>query len=122
IGALTAIHEAGYEIVEIIGTSGGSIIAAMFACGMSLPDMEKLALTKDWSEMMRWSPFAIANHGFCNGNALHKFLQDNTGGKKFKDLLIDLTVVASDIAQEKPLIFSKSTTPDVEIALACRAS
>ena len=36
LGALQAISDAGFEIVQIAGASGGSIVAALFASGMSL--------------------------------------------------------------------------------------
>ncbi|NKI68981.1 exotoxin [Collimonas pratensis] len=122
VGALTAIRDAGYEIVEIIGTSGGSIVAAMYASGMSVEAMKKLTFERDWSSMMNWSPFAVFNNGFCNGKNLLKFLEENTGGKTFGDLPVDLSVVASDVAHQRPIIFSKKMTPKVKVSFACRAS
>lgn len=122
VGALTAIRDAGYEIVEIIGTSGGSIVAGMLASGMSVDTMKTLSFEKDWTSMMNYSPLAIFNNGFCSGANLYQFLKENTGGKTFGDLAIDLSVVASDVAHQMPIIFSKDLTPDVEVAFACRAS
>lgn len=49
LGALQAIVDAGYEVVELAGTSGGSIVSAMFAGGMKLADMHELCMQMDWS-------------------------------------------------------------------------
>ncbi|MGB8422165.1 patatin-like phospholipase family protein [Paraburkholderia sp.] len=123
LGALMAISDAGYEVVQIAGTSGGSIVAALFACGMSVADMRTLCMTMDWSPMMSFSPISlITRQSFCSGSTLLDFLTKQTGGKTFADLSIDLQVVASDLLTEKEFTFSKATTPTAPVALAARAS
>lgn len=123
LGALQAIEDAGYEVIELAGTSGGSIVASLYASGMSLADLKQLCMTMDWSPMMSFSPWAlIAKQSFCSGNTLLDFLHKQTGGKTFKDLSIDLKVIASDLLTEKEFVFSRAMTPDAPIALAARAS
>lgn len=123
LGALQAITDAGYEIVQLAGTSGGSIVASLFASGVSLADLRQLCMTLDWSPMMSFSPLAlITKQSLCTGNALLQFLTKLSGGKKFADLAIDLQVVASDLLTEKEFTFSKATSPDAPVALAARAS
>lgn len=123
IGALQAITDAGYEIVELAGTSGGSIVSALYACGMSLSVMHDLALKMDWSSMMAMSPLSVLRfHGWCSGNNLFDFLRMNTHMKTFADLGIDLTIVASDISNEVPFLFSNKLTPTTPVALAARSS
>jgi NTE family protein len=123
IGALQAIHDAGYEVIELAGTSGGSIVASLFASGMTLGDLREICMTLDWSPMMSFSPWSlITKQSFCSGNALLQYLEKLTNGKTFSDLNIDLKVIASDLLTEKEFLFSKATTPDAPIALAARAS
>lgn len=123
IGALQAIVDAGYTIVEMAGTSGGSIVSALYACGMPLPVMHDLVLKMDWSSMMAMSPLSILRfHGWCSGANLLDFLSMKTHMKTFSDLDIDLTIVASDISNEVPFLFSKKLTPTVPVALAARSS
>jgi len=123
VGALQAIADAGYQPVELAGTSGGSICAALYAAGMSLSDMKTLALTHNWSNMMSFSPLAaLRMRGFCDGKTLLAWMRDHTGGKTFAELAIDLTAVASNIANEGAFDFSRTATPDVPIALAVRSS
>ncbi len=123
IGALEAILEAGYDIVEICGTSGGSIVAAMFASGMSIDTMKRLALTQDWSKMLSFEFWAgVRNGGYCSGNALLNFLSKHTAGITFGTTKVPLKIVASDLLTEKEVVFSKAITPTMPIALAARAS
>ncbi|WP_454825418.1 patatin-like phospholipase family protein [Paraburkholderia xenovorans] len=123
VGALQAIADAGYQAVELAGTSGGSICAALYAAGMPLSDMKTLALTHDWSNMMSFSPLAALRlRGFCDGSTLLTWMKEHTSGKTFAELDIDLTAVASNVANEGAFDFSRTATPDVPIALAVRSS
>ena len=123
LGALQAIVDAGFEVIEVAGTSGGSIVAALFASGMRLDVLTHMCMTLNWSPMMSFSPWAlIAKQSYSTGNALLQFLQKLTDGKTFEDLEIDLKVIASDLLTEKEYVFSRATTPAAPIALAARAS
>ncbi|MFD1557111.1 patatin-like phospholipase family protein [Paraburkholderia silviterrae] len=123
VGALQAISDAGFEPVELAGTSGGSIVAALAACGMALSDMKTMALTFDWSGMLSFSPLAaLRMRGFCDGSKLLAWLAEHTGGLSFGQLGVDLTVVASDVSAEAPFEFSRVRTPSAAIAQAVRAS
>lgn len=123
VGALRAIHDAGFSIVELAGTSGGSIVAALYAAGMALDDMYDLCMSLDWSPMMRFSPWSLlTQQALCDGDALLDLLTQHTGARTFASLDVDLRVVASDLATESEYQFSRDRTPDVPIALAARAS
>jgi NTE family protein len=123
VGALKAILQAGYLPVEIAATSGGSIVAALYAAGMPIDEMEALALHHDWSDMMTFNPWSLLTKmGYCNGNALHEWMAENTYDRTFADLNVALTIVASDITFMRPYIFSKIMTPNVPLAFAARCS
>ncbi|KVV12428.1 patatin-like phospholipase family protein [Burkholderia ubonensis] len=123
LGALQAIADAGYTVVELAGTSGGSIIASLFASGMPLDVMRQLMMEMDWSRMMSFSPWALIRHqALCTGDALLQYLLGTTNGKTFAQLDVDLKVIAANLLTEREFQFSKAATPDVPIALAARAS
>lgn len=123
LGALQAIHDAGYEVVELAGTSGGSIVAALHASGMTLDGLHQLCMSMNWSSYMAFSPWTLlTKQALCTGNALLDFLTKQTASKKFSDLTIDLKIVASDLVTESEFQFSRASTPDMPIALAARAS
>ena len=122
-GALAAILDSGFAITELCGTSGGALVAALYACGMPIAALKSLAMTMDWAPLMSGSLWSIiTGKGYSSGDALLKFMQTNTGGKTFADLDIDLTIVSSDISNEVPYLFSKALTPEAPVAFAGRAS
>jgi len=123
VGALHAIRDAGYEVIEIAGTSGGSIVASLAAVGMDLDIMKALTLTRDWADMLTFSPWSLAtNMGYCSGNVLLAWIETQTKGKTFHDLNMNLVIMASDASAEVPFEFSRYATPQAPIALAARAS
>jgi NTE family protein len=123
VGALAAIEDAGFEIVEIAGTSGGALCAALCACGMNAGVMRSLIMEMDWTPLMAVSPWSIlTGKGYCSGNALLKFMLAQTAGKTFEQLPIDLTIMASDVSNEVPYRFDRQLTPKAQVALAGRAS
>ncbi len=122
VGALLAIRDAGYEIKEIAGTSGGSIIACLVASGMDLETMKALTLDTDWSDMLTFSPLSLFRDGYCSGEVLLDWISENTGHKTFSELPIDLVIIASNITLETEFEFNRATSPDVKIAFAARAS
>jgi len=123
VGALCAIRDAGYTPVQLAGTSGGSIVATLAAAGMSLADMKALTMSRDWSDMLTFSPWsAMTRMGYCNGNTLLNWITEKTGGLLFSQMPVDLVVMASDVGAEVPFEFSRSATPDAPVALAARAS
>lgn len=122
VGALLAIRDAGYEIKEIAGTSGGSIIACLVASGMDLDTMKALTLETDWSNMLTFSPLSIFKEGYCDGAHLLSWIEKHTDHKTFADLAINLVIMASNITLETEFEFNRETSPDTKIAFAARAS
>ena len=118
-----AVRDAGFKPIQYAGTSGGSIIAMLAACGMDLDDMHTLTMTTDWSDMLTFSPWSlIANKGYCSGDTLLNWMIDKSDGKTFAELDTDLVIMASDITNAAPFEFSRRTTPNVKVAFAARAS
>lgn len=123
VGALLAIRAAGFTPVEYAGTSGGSIVAALAACGMELGAMKAVTLERDWSDMLTLSPWAALRlQGYCSGNALLDWLTSQTFGATFADLKTPLTIMASDAVAETGFEFSARTTGSISVALAARCS
>lgn len=123
IGALRAIDDLGFEVVEYAGTSGGSIVAALAAIHMPLDELRDLAFNLNWAPMMSLSMWeAITLQGYCSGDKLLAFLRKLTNGIQFQALDVGLKIMASNIGNKRPYVFSKDTTPGAELAVAARSS
>src|SRR5436305_9131316 len=52
IGILKAIDSAGLKVNYVTGTSMGSIVGALYACGYSGDSIEKMARNTDWDVLL----------------------------------------------------------------------
>ena len=121
-GAVCSLMDNGVEIVELSGSSGGSIIAALVAIGMDAKSIKDLAMSDIPKGIISFQPLALLKKAYNSGEILHKWLQDVIGGHTFASAKVPVTVMATDIEAGKPYVFNQSLTPDVQIADACRAS
>src|SRR5690606_36354368 len=56
IGVLKALEENGVHIDAVAGTSMGAVIGGLYASGYSVAELEKLALTLDWQQVLSYDP------------------------------------------------------------------
>jgi NTE family protein len=114
VGILKALHEAGIRIDHISGTSGGSIVAALYASGMPLSSMEELALNMSWRKLMS---LRLSRLGFISSKKIEEFMQELIGDVNFEDLKTPCYVIATDLETGEKKVFNKGS-----VARAIRAS
>lgn len=56
IGVLKALEENGIHIDAVAGTSMGAVIGGLYASGYSVAELEQLALTLDWQQVLSDDP------------------------------------------------------------------
>jgi predicted acylesterase/phospholipase RssA len=114
IGVLKALHKHKMYPDYIAGTSMGAVIAAAYAAGHSPDDIEKIASTTDWKNIV---DFTVPKAGLIQGkiieNKIRKLVQDKT----FKELQVPLRVVAYNLTKHERVIFKSG-----DVARAVRAS
>ena len=114
VGVLKALVEEGIPIDCIAGTSGGSIVGAMYASGMPVSTMENTANTMSWRKLVS---IKLTRLGFVSSEAIEDFVKDMIGDINFDDLKIPMTVVAANLVTGEKREFKKGSVP-----LAVRAS
>jgi len=120
VGALTAVVDKGYEIIELSGTSGGAIVSSLYASGKSVGQLKDITFCTDFSTMLEYNPLAIFKFSYCDGSKLQKFIESLLGRTRtFRDLHIPLHIIASDIRQSKVHVFDQ---PFDSVVQAVRAS
>jgi len=122
-GAACAFMDNGVQIVEVAGTSGGSIAAALIASGKSSAQLKQIALAEIPDNIMAVQPFgALFRWALNDGHVLHQWLRDAIGDRNFRQAPMPCTIVASDVRRQAGVIFSKTRSPDLLLADACRMS
>lgn len=114
IGVLRILEEYEIPVDFIAGTSVGALIAATYASGTSLAEMERQGSATHFSDFGRWT---LSRMGMATNDRLEHFLHKFTTAKFFHEMKIPLSIVATDILSGSSVHFTQG-----EIGPALRAS
>lgn len=111
IGVIKMLEAQGIQIDFIAGTSAGSVVAAIYASGMSGLEMNRMALKMDEAMIADWAlPFGTRFGGWLKGEALEKYINRLVKQKAIEQMRIPLGIVATDLASGKPILFRRGNT------------
>lgn len=108
ISIIKTLLKKGYVIDEIVGCSIGSLVGAAYAAGQIDALGEWMSkLTK--SDVFRLMDFANPRYGLLKGERVLHTLQDVFADMDIEDLSIKYTAVATDLIQEKEVVFRRGS-------------
>ncbi len=114
IGVIQVLEEAGIRPDLVVGTSAGSLVAALYAHGKNGAELANLALTMDEGAITDW---AFPSRGLIRGEALARYVREQTGGQTIEQMKLRLGIVATDLDSGAPMLFERG-----DPGLAVRAS
>ena len=114
IGVIQVLEEAGIKPRLVVGTSAGSLVAALYASGLNGRQLGDLAVAMDESAITDW---AYPGRGLLRGEALARYVREHTGAKSIEQMKLPLGIVATDLDSGAPILFQRGYT-----ATAVRAS
>src|SRR5690349_17481785 len=76
----------------VVGTSAGSLVAALYASGKNGLALAAMADSMDESAITDW---AFPGRGLIRGEALARFVRESTGGKTIEQMRLPLGIVAT---------------------------
>lgn len=114
VGVIKAIVEAGVPVSYIAGTSGGSMVAAMFASGMPISTLETIATTMSWRKLVS---IKLSRLGFISSARIEEFMKETIGDIDFAELALPCAVVATNLVTGEKRVFTEG-----QVARAVRAS
>lgn len=119
VGVLTALSDMGVEYRHLVGVSGGSVVASLAAVGKSTDYMKDLFRDVDFSQFRGYSLLnLLLKGGLSNGRRFERWMNGELDGACFKDLDVDLNVVATDVRSGRPVAFNRTNSPDLPVAKA----
>ena len=123
VGILKGLEDLNLSFDHLVGVSGGSIVAALYAAGKPLQELYTLALETKFNQFLGQSLITlISKGGLSTGKVFEEWVDDQLRGICFKDLDTNLYIVASDVATGEPVVFSKQESPDLKVSKAVRFS
>jgi NTE family protein len=114
IGVLRVLEESEIPVDFIAGTSVGALIAATYASGTSLIEMERQGSTTRFSDFGRWT---LSRMGMASNDRLEDFLHKFTTARFFHEMKIPLSIAATDLLSGNSVHFTEG-----EIGTPLRAS
>lgn len=114
IGVIKALEAQGIVPDLVVGTSAGSVVAALYAGGASGFELQKLALGLEDKMITDWS---VPDRGFIRGEALQNYVNKVLSNRPMNGLPRALAVVATDLRSGEMMVFRSG-----DVGLAVRAS
>ncbi|APD90561.1 MAG: phospholipase [Gammaproteobacteria bacterium] len=123
IGIIKALHDMKIGFDTLVGVSGGSIIASLYAKGYSVEQMRELALVTDFKQFTEFSLVRLLREGgLSSGDVFQNWIDEQLEGAVFADMPLDLNILATDVNGGGPVLFNKHATPDMKVSEAVRYS
>lgn len=123
VGILKALYSMGINVDHLVGVSGGSIVAALWASGWQVDAMKQLAIDVNFTQFREFNLRQLLFHGgLSSGDVFESWMDDQLKGVTFSELEKELHIVATDVKTGSPVIFDKTSTPDFNVATAVRYS
>ncbi len=114
IGVIQVLEESGIRPQLVVGTSAGSLVAALYASGKSGAELGMVALGMDESAITDWS---FPGRGVIRGEALARYVREQTGGTAIENMKLPLGIVATDLDSGQAILFQRG-----DAGVAVRAS
>lgn len=114
VGVLRVLEANDIPVDVICGTSVGALVAATYASGTPLAEMERQGAETQFRDFGRWT---VSRLGIATNERLETYLHKFTTKHLFSEMKIPLVVVATDLISGHTVYFTEG-----EIGPALRAS
>lgn len=109
VGVIQVLEEAGIRPNLVVGTSAGSLVAAIYASGKTGAQLQQVALTMEEAAITDWT-LPIFNNGMLRGDALARYVNRQVGSKMIENMPLALGIVATDLQSGHGILFQRGDT------------
>ncbi len=109
VGVISVLEEAGLRPALVVGTSAGSLVAALYASGKTGMQLQQAALQIEEVAIADWM-VPIVNRGMFRGEALARYVNEAVSSRLIEDMRIPLGVVATDLGNGQAVLFRRGDT------------
>jgi NTE family protein len=111
IGVLKVLEANQIKPDLIVGTSAGSVIASVYATGISASELQRIAINLDEASITDWAnPFSNKFGGVIKGDALQNHVNKLVKNKPIDQMEIPLGIVATDLKTGDAILFRRGDT------------
>lgn len=109
VGVIAVLEEAGLRPQMVVGTSAGSLVAAIYATGKTGAQLQQTALGMQEVAITDWM-LPIIGKGVFRGDALGRYVNQLVGGRLIENMAIPLGIVATDLGSGQAVLFRSGDT------------
>jgi NTE family protein len=109
VGVIAVLEEAGLRPQLVVGTSAGSLVAALYASGKTSAQLQQTALNMEEVAITDWM-LPIIGRGMFRGEALARYVNELVAGRLMENMAIPLGIVATDLGSGNAVLFQKGDT------------
>lgn len=106
VGVIQAIEARGYEVAGIAGASMGALVGGIYAAGR-LEEYSEWARGLERSDVLKLLDFAFGFPGLIRGERVIGALRELVGDHLIEQLPIPYTAVATDLASQREVWFTR---------------
>ena len=111
IGVIKALESQGIFPNLVVGTSAGSVIAALYASGYRGTELQKIALSLDEAAITDWAlPFSGRFGGMIKGDALQAMVNRLVKNQTIENMSMPLGIVGTDLQTGNGVLFQRGDT------------
>jgi len=115
LGVLSNLEKYNLAPSEILGTSMGGIIGALYSIG--LKESEITNIVSEFASITRWVKFSFNGNAIIDTKKIEKIFNSIFGNKKLSDTKIPLKIVATEFATSKKRVFQAGDNIKITDAL-----
>ena len=106
IGVIQVLEREGIRPALVAGTSAGSLVAVLYASGMSGQQLEQAALEMEEVVFTDWT-LPIFNRGLLRGDALARWVNRMLNNRQLQELTLPVGVLATDLGNGEGVLFRR---------------
>ena len=111
IGVIEELEKQGFEIKSIAGTSMGALVGGMYATG-NLEVYKEWMCSLDKMDVFNLIDFTFSKNGIIKGDKILKEMKKMIPDKNIEDLSIPFVAIATDISNDKEVVFNSGSLYD----------
>ncbi len=109
VGVIAVLEEAGLRPQLVVGTSAGSLVAALYASGKTSAQLQQTALNMEEVAFTDWM-LPIFGRGMFRGDALARYVNELVANRSIENMVIPLGIVATDLGNGQAVLFQRGDT------------
>jgi NTE family protein len=109
VGVIQVLEEAGIRPDYVVGTSAGSLVAALYTSGRNGAQLQQVAETMEEAAFTDWT-LPIFSRGMLRGEALARYVNAQVGNRLIEQMTPPLGIVATDLNTGQAVLFQRGDT------------